>query len=59
MVLFVGFIAGGSAKNNTAMLAAMSLIGFVSERSITTGPTLIILKGSWKCSGNNIYSLFD
>lgn len=30
VVLFVGFIVGGSAKNNTAMLAAMSLIGFVS-----------------------------
>jgi MFS family permease len=29
-ILFVGFILGGSAKNNTSMLAAMSLIGFVS-----------------------------
>ncbi|KAF2466187.1 MFS general substrate transporter [Lindgomyces ingoldianus] len=28
VVLFVGFIVGGSAKNNTAMMAAMSLIGF-------------------------------
>ncbi|KAF2651423.1 MFS general substrate transporter [Lophiostoma macrostomum CBS 122681] len=28
IILFVGFIIGGSAKNNTAMLAAMSLIGF-------------------------------
>ncbi|KAF1847133.1 MFS general substrate transporter [Cucurbitaria berberidis CBS 394.84] len=27
-ILFVGFIVGGSAKNNTTMLAAMSLIGF-------------------------------
>ncbi|KAF1943765.1 MFS general substrate transporter [Clathrospora elynae] len=27
-ILFVGFIIGGSAKNNTQMLAAMSLIGF-------------------------------
>jgi len=28
--MFVGFIVGGSAKNNTSMMAAMSLIGFVS-----------------------------
>jgi MFS family permease len=28
VILFVGFIVGGSARNNTAMLAAMSLIGF-------------------------------
>ncbi|KJR83763.1 uncharacterized protein SPSK_00105 [Sporothrix schenckii 1099-18] len=28
VLLFVGFIVGGSAKNNTAMLAAMGLIGF-------------------------------
>lgn len=31
VILFIGFIVGGSAKNNTAMLAAMSLIGFVSQ----------------------------
>jgi hypothetical protein len=30
LILFVGFIVGGTAKNNTSMLAAMSLIGFVS-----------------------------
>lgn len=29
-IMFVGFIVGGSAKNNTSMMAAMSLIGFVS-----------------------------
>ncbi|OAL05350.1 MFS general substrate transporter [Phaeosphaeriaceae sp. SRC1lsM3a] len=28
LILFVGFIVGGTAKNNTSMLAAMSLIGF-------------------------------
>ncbi|CAK7224043.1 hypothetical protein SCUCBS95973_005386 [Sporothrix curviconia] len=28
VMLFIGFIVGGSAKNNTAMLAAMGLIGF-------------------------------
>lgn len=28
VLLFVGFIVGGSAKNNTTMLAAMGLIGF-------------------------------
>ena len=26
--MFVGFIVGGSAKNNTALMAAMGLIGF-------------------------------
>jgi MFS family permease len=33
-ILFVGFIVGGTAKNNTSMLAAMSLIGFVSYASL-------------------------
>jgi MFS family permease len=33
-ILFVGFIVGGTAKNNTSMLAAMSLIGFVSYPSL-------------------------
>ncbi|KAL5377440.1 hypothetical protein DPSP01_009778 [Paraphaeosphaeria sporulosa] len=28
VIMFVGFIVGGSAKNNTSMLAAMALIGF-------------------------------
>ncbi|CAK7210970.1 hypothetical protein SBRCBS47491_000959 [Sporothrix bragantina] len=28
VLLFIGFIVGGSAKNNTTMLAAMGLIGF-------------------------------
>ncbi|KAF2011386.1 MFS general substrate transporter [Aaosphaeria arxii CBS 175.79] len=28
VILFIGFILGGTAKNNTQMLAAMSLIGF-------------------------------
>ena len=28
-ILFVGFILGGAAPNNTAMMAAMALIGFV------------------------------
>ncbi|KAH4064038.1 hypothetical protein HBI52_036910 [Parastagonospora nodorum] len=27
-IMFIGFIVGGSAKNNTSMMAAMSLIGF-------------------------------
>lgn len=27
-IMFVGYILGGAAKNNTAMLAAMALIGF-------------------------------
>lgn len=30
VILFVGYILGGAAKNNTSMLAAMALIGFVS-----------------------------
>jgi len=30
VIMFVGFIMGGAAKNNTTILAAMSLIGFVS-----------------------------
>lgn len=29
-IMFIGFIVAGSAKNNTAMYAGMSLIGFVS-----------------------------
>jgi hypothetical protein len=33
-ILFVGFIVGGTAKNNTSMLVAMSLIGFVSVLSL-------------------------
>ena len=31
VIMFVGFIMGGAAKNNTTMLAAMSFIGFVSH----------------------------
>lgn len=30
VIMFVGFIVGGSARNNSSMLAAMALIGFVS-----------------------------
>lgn len=32
VIMFVGFIVGGSAKNNTSLMAAMALIGFVSAR---------------------------
>lgn len=50
--MFVGFIVGGTAKSNTALLAAMSLIGFVSTHStlfiiILTESCII---GWWKCS---------
>jgi MFS family permease len=37
VIMFVGFIMGGAAKNNTTMLAAMSFIGFVSLISTHQG----------------------
>jgi hypothetical protein len=43
-ILFVGFIVGGTAKNNTSMLVAMSLIGFVRH------PRLVRLRfADYKC----------
>lgn len=42
LILFVGFIVGGTAKNNTSMLAAMSLIGFVSFPSPVRQTTLTL-----------------
>jgi MFS family permease len=43
-ILFVGFIVGGTAKDNTSMLVAMSLIGFVRH------PRLVRLRyADYKC----------
>jgi MFS family permease len=37
VIMFIGFIVGGSAKNNTSLLAAMALIGFVSAQQWLDG----------------------
>jgi MFS family permease len=37
VIMFVGFVVGGSAKNNTAVLAAMALIGFVGAQQWLDG----------------------
>lgn len=43
--MFVGYILGGSAKNNTQMFAAMGILGFVSLH-VCTQPTSLQVNGN-------------
>ena len=54
LILFVGFIVGGTAKNNTSLLAAMSLIGFVSSSSIILPHFTYQNSGCRQCSTRSL-----
>jgi hypothetical protein len=44
--LFIGFIVGGSAKNNKAIMAACALIGFVNDCSLRISAVLTVPEGT-------------
>lgn len=40
MLLFIGYIVGGTAKNNTSLIVGCAFIGFVSHEGLSkTSPT--------------------
>ncbi|KAI0154152.1 MFS general substrate transporter [Xylariaceae sp. FL1272] len=52
VLLFIGFIVGGSAKNNTALLAAMGLIGFGAGNAQLAAFALPeLLPNKWRAIG--------
>lgn len=46
VLLFIGFIVGGTAKNNTSVIVACAFIGFVSRTGLKDGTKLTLSQGA-------------